>query len=335
MPIIDVFTHIFPPRCFQKFLDVAPGLKDMGRRTRNVPMLLDLEARFRVMDEFGDYRQVLSLASPPIEYYAAPDVSPEVARIANDEMAEIVARYPDRFPAFVASLPMNNPGASVEEAQRAVRQLGARGVQIYTNVAGRPLDAAEFQPIFDAMAALDMPVLLHPARGANFPDYPSEPKSRYEIWWTLGWPYETSAAMAHLVFTGLFDRLPGIKIITHHMGGIVPYVAGRVGHGWDQLGTRTSDEDYVSLLKSMKKRPLDYFHLFYGDTALFGNLAATRCGLDFFGADRVLFASDFPFEPKPGIYIRETIQVMRDLALAPADEARVCRENAIRLMRLA
>jgi predicted TIM-barrel fold metal-dependent hydrolase len=334
MQIIDVFTHIFPPRSFQKFLDVAPALQDMGRRTRNVPLLLDLEARFRVMDEFDDYAQVISLASPPIESYASAEVAPLVARIANDEMAEIASRYHDRFPAFAASVALNNPAAAVEELYRAVRELGARAVQIYTNVAGKPLDAAEFDPFFDAVVALDVPILLHPARGASLTDYTSEAKSKYEIWWTFGWPYETSTAMARLVFSGMFDRRPDIKIITHHMGGIVPYVAGRVGYGWDQLGTRTSDEDYVALLRSMKKRPVDYFHMFYGDTAMFGNLAGTRCGLDFFGADRVLFASDFPFEPKPGTYIRDTIAVMQGLALPPTDEAKICRENAVRMLRL-
>ena len=122
---------------------------------------------------------------------------------------------------------------------------------------------------------IDLPIWMHPARGADVVDYKGEKKSHYEIWWTFGWPYETSAAMAHMVFEGLFDKHPGLKVITHHMGGMVPYFEGRVGPGWDQLGTRTSDEDYRSLLKSLKKRPLDYFRMFYADTALFGASDAT------------------------------------------------------------
>ena len=303
MKIIDVFNHIFPARCFEKFLDLARNLEDMGKRTRNVPMLVDLDTRFRVMDEFGDYSQILSLASPPIESYAGPELSPMFARMANDEMAELVEGYPHRFPGFVASLPMNNPEAAAGELDRAIRELGARGAQIYTNVAGRPLDAREFAPLFDALAAWDLPIWLHPARGANFADYPVEEKSKYEIWWTFGWPYETSVAMARLVFAGIFERNPDIKIIAHHMGGMIPYFEGRVGHGWDQLGARTSDQDYAALLGSLKKRPLDYFHMFYADTALFGALPATRCGIEFFGADRIVFASDSPFEPQPGLFI--------------------------------
>ncbi|MGH9658858.1 MAG: amidohydrolase family protein [Bryobacteraceae bacterium] len=333
MRFVDVFNHMFPPRWLERYVAVAPD-SHMCRRSRNVPLLYDLDARFRLMDQFGDYRQVFSLGSPPIETYATPEVARELARMANDEMAEIVARYPGRFPSFLAALPMNDPGAAARELERATGELGARGVQIYSNADGRPLDDPEFHPLFEHMHAADLPIFLHPARDARSPDYRAESKSLYEIWWTFGWPYDTSAAMARLVFSGAFDRWPGIKIVTHHMGGLVPYLAGRVGHGWDQLGKRTSDEDYTALLRSMKKRPIDYFHLFYGDTALFGSLAATRCGLDFFGVDRVLFASDTPFEPVPGIYIRETIAAVEGLGLPEGDLGKICHENAVRLLRL-
>jgi aminocarboxymuconate-semialdehyde decarboxylase len=130
-----------------------------------------------------------------------------------------------------------------------------------------------------------------------------------------------------------FDKWPDLVIVCHHLGGIVPYLAGRIGHGWDQLGKRTSEEDYGALLRSMKKRPLDYFRMFYGDTAEFGSAAATRCGLEFFGVDHVLFASDCPFEPTPGVYVRETLDVVANqLGLSPADHARIVEGNARRLM---
>jgi predicted TIM-barrel fold metal-dependent hydrolase len=331
---LDVFCHVFPQRAFDYFLRIAPDLHDMGKRVRNIPILFDMDLRFRVMDEFGDYRQIISMASPPIESYARPEAAVELARIVNDEMAELVSRHRDRFPGFAASLPMNAPEAAERELHRAIRDLGARGVQVFSNAAGKPLDREEFRFLFDAMAAYDLPIWLHPARGANFPDYATEDRSLYEIWWTFGWPYETSVAMARLVFAGVFDRHPGIKILTHHMGAMIPYFEGRVGHGWDQLGRRTSGEDYASLRRSMKMRPLDYFHLFYADTALFGSLAATRCGLDFFGADRVLFASDTPFEPEPGVYIRETIGVIDRLEIPDEQRRWIYWQNAARLLRL-
>ena len=142
---IDIFCHIFPECAFKRCSEAAPDLKDMGKRVRNVPMLFDLDLRFRVMDQFGDYRQVISLASPPLEAFGGPDVTPSLARVANDAMAELVNRYPHRFAGFLACLPMNHPAEAEVELHRAVRDLGARGVQIFSNVNGLPLDRDEFR----------------------------------------------------------------------------------------------------------------------------------------------------------------------------------------------
>jgi uncharacterized protein len=331
---IDLFTHFFPKRFADEFVRSGFVGKDIGKRVQNVATIADLDARFRVMDEFGEYCQVLSMPAPPLEVIALPDKSPLLARIANDGLAELVAKYPDRFIAFVASMPMNNPDAALKEMDRAVSQLGARGIMFFTNVAGKPLDLPEFLPLFDEAARRDLPIWVHPGRGADFSDYKTEGQSKYEIWWTLGWPYETSVAMSRIVFSGLFDRLPSLKIITHHMGAMIPYFEGRIGYGWDQLGSRTSDEDYVGHLRSMKKRPIDYFRMFYADTALFGALAGTKCGLDFFGVDHVVFASDVPFEPKPGLYIRETIRCIESLDITAEERERIYCGNARRLLHL-
>jgi len=270
-----------------------------------------------------------------VELMGGPDKSPEMARIANDGFAELVAQYPKRFPSFVGALPMNNPDAAAREMDRCIKQLGAVGVQMYTNAANKPLDLPEFRPLFQMAVDTDSPIWLHPDRHEDFTDYMTEDRSQYEIFWTFGWPYETSVAMARMVFGGFFDTWPTLKVITHHMGAMIPYFTGRVGYGWDQLGTRTIDKDYKGLLKSMKKRPIDYFHHFYADTALFGAKAGTQCGLDFFGVDKVVFASDVPFEPTPGLYIRETIDVIESLNLSADDKDKIYRRNAESLLNLA
>jgi len=308
--------------------------KDMGKRVRNIPMLHDLDVRFRVMDGFGEYQQILSLPSPPIETLSGASAAADLAKVGNDGLADLVRRHPARFPGFVASLAMNDPEAALAEAQRTMTDLGACGVQVFTNVNGMPLTSPQFLPLFELMARYDKPLWLHPARGAGFPDYQTEEKSLFEIWWTLGWPYESSVAMARIVFAGLFDKYPGLKIITHHMGGMIPYFEGRVGYGWDQLGTRTSDVDYTALLRTLKRRPIDYFRLFYADTALFGAAAGTACGLSFFGVDRVLFASDTPFEPQPGLYIRETIEIIDRLAITDDERQSIYSGNATALLGL-
>lgn len=330
---IDVFNHIFPKPFFDRLQQVIVNRGPI-KRWLHIPFLHDLDVRFRMLEEFGaEYRQILSLSAPPIESINPdPAITRDLARLANDSMADLVRAHPDRFPGFIASLPLNDPDQSVVELQRAVTALGALGVQVFSNVNGVPLDDPRFLQLFDTADRLRCPLFLHPARGAAFADYATETKSRYEIWWTFGWPYETSAAMQRLVFSGLFDRLPTITIVVHHLGAMIPYFEGRIGYGLDQFGTRTADEDYGALLASLKKRPYDYFKMFWADTAVFGSRAATECGLSFFGSDRVLFASDAPFDPEGGpLYIRETIKVIDSLAISDTDRDKIYQRNAERL----
>jgi predicted TIM-barrel fold metal-dependent hydrolase len=332
---IDAYAHILPRAYFDKMASMA---RDKGaiKRWLTIPVLYDLQARLKMMEGFPGYQQVLTLSNPPIEMIAGPDESPALARLANDGMAEIRDAHPDKFPAFVAALPMNNVPEALKEMERAITVLGARGIQIFTNVNGRPLDDEEFWPIFDAAVnRFDVPIWMHPARGANMPDYASESKSLYEIWWTFGWPYETSAAMARMVFSGFFDRLPEIKVITHHMGAMIPFFDGRVGPGLDQFGSRTSDEDYEGLLKRMAKRPIDYFRMFYADTALAGGKSGLQCGLDFFGARQVVFATDCPFDPEGGpMFLRTIPQAIDELGLDVAEREGIYFRNALRLLKL-
>ena len=332
---IDAFTHFYPARYYRRMEEIGVGLKDMFRRARAVQSIHDLDTRLRLVGQFADYAQILSLPMPTLETISKGDTKAalELAEIGNDGLAELVARHPRQFPAFVAQVPLAAGDAGIAEVERAITKLGAIGVQIFSTVGGKPLDRPEFAAFFAHMSRLDRPIWLHPARGAEHPDYLDEKQSLYEIWWTFGWPYETSVAMARLVFSKTLDRYPNLKIIAHHLGAMVPYFEGRVGPGWDQIGKRTTDQDYFALLKSLKKRPLDYFKSdFYVDSAVFGSRAATVCGLDFYGPDRVLFASDCPFDPEGGPgYIRETIKILDGLAISEVDRNKIYRGNIERL----
>ncbi len=326
---VDAYTHFVPKKFFDEILTTGDH-RDIGKRVREIPSIHDLDVRLKVIDSFPDYAQIISYPMPPLEVMtASPEQVEEFARIINDGFADLCARQPDHFPGFVAQAPLAAPDAGVRECERAINELGALGVQIYTNIRGKPLDRPEFEPFFAAMNRLGKPIWMHPARAANHPDYIDEKKSLYEIWWTFGWSYETAAAMARLVFSKTLDKYPNVKIIVHHFGGIVPMVEGRIGPGWDQLGARTSDEDYVSLRKSMRKRPLDYFKQdFYADSAVFGSRPATVCGLEFYPKEKVLFASDCPFDPEKGpMYIRETLKILDGLDLSKQDRERIYRGN--------
>jgi aminocarboxymuconate-semialdehyde decarboxylase len=328
--ILDIYTHILPDRFFREMSRVSPKLENIGARLRGVKKLFDLDLRFAEMDEIGDYAQVISLPNPPLEEIAQGETAAQLARVANDAMAELCAAHPRRFPAFVAAVSLDDVDTALKEAERATTQLGARGIQTFTNIAGHPLDEERFRPVFATMATHDLPIFLHPARTAAMPDYATEAKSRFEMWWCFGWPYETSVAMARLVFSGVFDRHPGLKIVTHHLGGgMIPFFDGRIGAGMEVLGARTSDENYSTVLPSLRRPHLDYFHDFYADTALFGAGNGLRCGLDFFGTDKVVFATDAPLGP-----IAKTIAAVEGLGLDGASREKVMAGNAKRLLKL-
>ena len=332
---IDIYNHVMPVGYLEK---VKQHSKDPGivKRMSSLRMLWDIEARVQMLDQWPDVQQVLTLSLPSPELVGGPDLSPELARIANDGMAEMVQKRPNKFPAFVASLPMNNVPAAVEEMDRAIGTLGARGVQVCTSVNGRPLDEPEFFPVFERVTGKhNLPIWMHPARPATRADYVNEQKSKYEIWQVLGWPFETSVAMARIVFSGLFDKLPEMRLITHHCGAMIPFFAGRAETLWAQLGSRSVGENYDEILKRMTKKPIEYFKMFYADTVLGGSASALRCGLDFFGADKIVFASDCPFDPEGGpMFIREGIRSIEDLNLSDDDKRKIYFANALRLMRM-
>ena len=330
---IDIFNHIITPRYNEARKKLAAPQMRLQDQERVMPALFDLDARFRAMDTAGDgYVQVLTAANPPVENISGPADALVLARLVNDEMAELVARYPDRFIAATACVPMNDVDAAIGELDRAVGQLGFRGVQIYTDCGGVPLDDPRFAPLFDRVAALDVPVLLHPVRGPDRPDYPAEDSSRFDTWRAIGWLYDTVAAMARLTFSGLFDRHPEIKIVTHHLGGFAPYAAGRLQEGYDKLlkAARARNEPVP-----LKKHPFEYFHQFYADTITIGSVPALRCGLEFFGVDRVMFATDMPFDTVGGLhYVKVALEAMDALDISAADKAKIFEHNARRLFHL-
>jgi aminocarboxymuconate-semialdehyde decarboxylase len=328
--IIDAYTHLAPHSFLSRMEGMSASLRNITTRLLSVKPLYDLDARFRTMDAIDDYRQVISLPNPSLEECTTPEVGRDLARIANDELAELCTKHPSRFAGFVAAVSLNDVDSALEEIDRAIDHLGAVGIQSYTHINGHPLDEPRFAPFFARMAAHDRPIWLHPTRTALVKDYASEAKSRYEMWWCFGWPYDTSVAMSRLVFSGLFDRHPDLKIITHHLGGMIPYFDGRVGVGMDVLGSRTTDEDYSAVLSSLKRPHLEYFRMFYADTAMFGSMNALQCGTDFFGADHVVFATDAPLGP-----IDKTVDALKAHPADAATKSAIFSENAKRLLRLA
>jgi aminocarboxymuconate-semialdehyde decarboxylase len=290
---IDIFTHIIPPRYGKRAAVVWRGLPpDSGvdiflhivpPESREYNALSDLDQRFRDLERLEDYSQVLTLATPPVADLGAPETNRQLARLANEEMAELVREYPEVFVAFAASLPHTSPDDDLAELERAIGDLGAAGIQLHTNVRGVALDDEAFVPVFEKMNEIGKPIWLHPERSPLRSDYPNEAASKYDIFWSLGWPYETSVAMARLVFSGRLEQFPDLKIITHHAGALTA-----------PLSARLASPLYMPSDHELSREPLDYFRSFYADTATFGASHAVRCSLEFFGVEHMLFGTDSP-----------------------------------------
>jgi uncharacterized protein len=329
---IDGYSHISPPRYTEALRTEYPRMYE--RILGVTPPLFDLEARFRVMDAFAPLAQVLTVGPvPPLETFANPKRAVELARLANDEMAALVEKYPDRFVAAMALLPMNDIDAAIAEAERAINELGFNGIYVHSNINGKPLDSPEFLPLFELMAASDLPVYIHPWRGDDFPDYQTESESRYAIASTFGWPYETTAAMTRIAFSGLLERFPGLKVVTHHLGGMVSLYAERIVQHYRQ---RHSGHSYSEFLRGLTKPPIEYFKMFYVDTAIHGNTPALMLGYSFWGAERILFGADMPLgDPDYGMgsYAR-TIGAIEAMNIGEAEKRLILGGNVVRLLKL-
>jgi aminocarboxymuconate-semialdehyde decarboxylase len=208
------------------------------------------------------------------------------------------------------------------ELDRALTQLGAFGAQFYTNVLGVALDDGRFEPLFSRLEEARRAIWLHPTRSETWADYPAERRSDYGLWWSIGWPFETAAALARLVYSGHMERHPHQRVIAHHGGGMVPHFSARLAMG----------PGYRQTKDQLPRPPLDYFRRFYADTALFGAPHAVRCVLEFFGPDHVLFGSDMPLGPANAV--EATIADVEAAGLSGEDLAAVYAGNVFGLLGL-
>lgn len=328
---IDVFSHILPQRYLEHLERVVASGALSARVEGYAPWihedaaLTDLDVRWRAMEPFPEYRQVLTLAVPPVEEVGDARTAATLAASVNDEMAGLVDAHPDRFFGFAAALPMGDPDAAATELRRGVVQLGAFGAQVHTNVAGRPLDDPAFDGLFAAADELGATLWIHPTRSPVWPDYPVEDRSKYGIWWSLGWPYETSVCMARLVYSGVLGRHPNVHFVAHHAGAMVPHFSGR-------LESPIEDPARDEITSRLTDSPIALFRRFHTDTAMFGAPHAVRCAVEFFGAEHVLFGTDMPLGcPK---VIGDTMADVEATGLERDELDKIFEGNARRLFSL-
>lgn len=334
MRALDLFNHYLPPAYYDAVVKLG-GSAHMLKRAMGIRSMSDIDYRVEMMKEFEGYCQVPCVVSPPIEALVPKGKSAALARMANEAFCDILQKYPEQFPGFAANLPMDDLDAAVKEAEYAMKNLGAAGVQIFTNMDGRAMDTPELLDFYREMEKLGAVVWMHPARTVREPYYKDETLEPYELWWTMMWPIETSMAAARLVYAGLFVKCPGLKFVIHHAGGMIPMLEGRLENGLQLYGTRTPAEAKHLTDTPVTGNQADEFRKFYADTATFGSQAALECALHFYGYEHMVFASDMPFDPEKGPgYIRRTLRDIEGLEIPREQKDAILFGNACRLIGL-
>lgn len=326
---IDAFNHIAP----QKFFDAV--LKKV--KVREIPPTLsNLELRFKFMDRFAGLVHVLSIPHfdfTPLDNLVDREANVELCKIANDEMAELLIKYPERFVGACAAVPMTDIDAAVKEIDRSIKDLGFHGIQLFTNVKGQPLDSPEFRPVFERMNYYNLPIVLHPTSSPGEAACTPDLKSQYLSLVTIGAPYYTTLTLNRLVFSGIMEDYPNLKVVAHHCGGLLPFIANRITFTYDSHKVMAKGMAFKQ--RPLRNNPMEYFHRFYGDTVTSGGVETLRCGLKFFGVDRMLFATDAPFDSQAGIRQTDTtIRTVEELGIDEADKRKIYETNAIKIFRL-
>jgi aminocarboxymuconate-semialdehyde decarboxylase len=326
MPIIDVHTHMFTRRWLELLrahgspyrVGLRPdGREEIFRGTTPVvfpqPGHFDYEARIATMDAVGIDVSIVSLTCPNV-YWGGEEVSAEAARESNGSMASAQRRYRDRIRWF-ASLPWEYPRRAVEELARSCDD-GAVGVMVIANVAGRSLTESAFEPIWAEIDRRALPVLVHPGEppGADLMDMGS-----YDLSWSVGFMFDTTLALARLIFDGFLDRYPNLKLIAAHGGGTLPYLVGRFEKG---------DEVELPERRQMTAPPTDYLRRIWYDCITY-EPGALRYLISVVGADRVLFGTDWPHQ------VHAIKESLANTAALPAEQRDAIRgTNALRLFGL-
>lgn len=330
---IDMFNHYLPPEFYDKVVALG-GNAHMMNRARQMPAMSDLSYRLRLMNTFEGYQQVPCIVSPNVEQLVPPEHTAELARFANEAFYQLCQKHPQKFPSFVAVLPLDDMDKAIREAEYAVTELGAAGVQIFTNQNGEAIDSKAFYRLYHKLDELEAILWIHPARTFKQPYYKGEEYERYELWWTAMWPVETTMAASRLVYSGIFQRCPHLKIILHHAGALLPMLEGRLENGLQLYGTRTAPSmQHLTESPVQGLKQIDEFRKFYVDCATFGSKAAIACAENFFGSDHLVFASDMPFDPEDGFgYVRRTLADIVGLEISEEAKNDIRYRNAERLL---
>jgi aminocarboxymuconate-semialdehyde decarboxylase len=286
----DLHTHYYPPSFFDAIrahgTDFSFGTDPTGRTIITyggarffgiTPPMTDVGKRLEDMDRVGIDVEVISLSTPNV-FFADAARQAEIAREVNDAYAELAARHPRRFRTF-ASIPMDAPDAALEELHRAIDELKMNGVVLLSNIRGRALTDRLYRPFFEEANRMRLCLFLHPMLPAD-----ARPFGEYVLGPLVGFPFDTTLAVARMCYDGLFRELPDIRWIVAHLGGAVPWLMERLDSGF---------RDFAECRAKIDQPPSVYLKRLYYDTVTFSphNLRHAR---DLVGSDHMVMGSDYP-----------------------------------------
>jgi len=324
--IIDFSSHIIPPNV-GKIIMKKGYFGPLDQNESHWQMVYPLENadphhRLKIMERFGVDMQVLSPTAPILLGFEKElEEAIKICKLSNDYIAALTNKYPGKF-VGCALIPLFDVESALDETKRAIEELGFRCVTIATNQYGKGIDSLEYHPFYEKVVKYDVPVFLHPTHWEGYPLV--DMKYGWNCLQIFGWPFDTTQAVWRLICSGTLKKFPTLKIVTHHLGGMFPYFVRRVTAGLI---------DHV-LRKKLGESVEIYFKQTYGDTALNGGpVASLMCGYAFFGSERMLFGSDYPFG-SPEVFIGENIGGIKAMPIPQNEKENILGRNAEKLLKL-
>jgi predicted TIM-barrel fold metal-dependent hydrolase len=280
----------------------------------------DPEVRLKLMEKYGVDVQALSQTAPVILGLSDKDAA-EICRLSNDDNYALCKAYPDRF-VNICIVSLFDMKSAMRELERSINELDCRGVTIATNHKGKGLDSPEYFPFYEKLVKHDLPLFPHPTHWESYPLVKMD--EGWRMMHIFGWPFDTTQAVWRLIFGGVIDRYPSLKVVTHHLGAMLPYFARRI------------ETNVKGFLKSKLPRNItEYWGNIYGDTALNGTIAAYPCGYAFFGPDRMMYGTDYPFGGEAGEdFIRENLAGLVAMNILEEDKKKILGESAQKLLKI-
>lgn len=322
---IDVHTHYYPEVFFQMLREIPSEFsfaKDPTGRTiithrgarffGVTPPMSDPNKRLEDMDRVGIDVEVISVSTPNI-FFADETRQPEVARILNDAYADLIARHPNRFKGF-ASIPMDAPDAAMAELHRAIDELKLNGVVLLSNIKGRALTSPIYRPFFEEANRMNLCIFLHPMLPAN-----PEPYTEYVLGPLVGFPFDTTLAVARMCFDGMLRELPNIRWIIGHLGGAIPYLMERLDSGY---------RDFAECRVNIDQPPSTYLKKLYYDTVTFSSYNL-RLARDLVGVDHMVMGSDYPHLLGS---IERSVSSIEELAIPEYEKQKIFSSTALSIL---